>query len=318
MEENPLISVIIPVYNVSNYLIDCLTSVVGQSYRNLEIIIINDGSTDASLSICNVYKEKDNRIKIISQERKGIAVARNVGLEASSADYIMFVDGDDYINRNTIEILYENIRIFNADMSLGDYTKDLELPVSIDANKRELMSKEDMYNTLYAPHTRATVCASIMKKSLFGEDLRFPESKIYEDAFVIHKLIDRANIIVYSDNVLYYYRMREDSITHKDFSLKNLDYLEVLIDRMNFMRAKKYDYFYAREFYRYVNELRLDYKRLKKYYPNEKAKIKEMIINYNKTYTKYTRKLIIKWQIRLKLDLFRIKSYFIEKHNLFN
>ena len=318
MEENPLISVIIPVYNVSKYLIECLSSVVGQTYRNLEIIIINDGSNDASLSICDVYREKDSRVKVISKERRGIAVARNVGIDASSADYIMFVDGDDYIQRDMIEILYENMKIFNADISLADYTKELEAPVNIDPNKRILLSKEDMYNSLYDEHTRATVCTSIIKKSLFGEDLRFPEGKIYEDAFVIHKLIDRANIIVYSDNVLYYYRMREDSITHSEFSLKNLDYLGVLIDRMNFMRAKKYDYFYAREFYRYVNELRLDYMRLKKYYPNEKDKIKEMIINYNKAYTKHTRNLIIKWTIRLKLDLFKIKSYFIEKFNLFN
>ena len=203
MEENPLISVIIPVYNVSEYLIDCLSSVVGQTYRNLEIIIINDGSTDASLSVCNVYKEKDNRIRIISQESKGIAVARNVGIEASSADYIMFVDGDDYIHRNMIEILYENMKIFNADISLADYTKDSELPTDIDTKKRFLLTKEDMYNELYDPHTRATVCVSIIKKSLFGGDLRFPAGKIYEDAFVIHKLIDRANIIVYSENILY-------------------------------------------------------------------------------------------------------------------
>ena len=318
MEENPLISVIIPVYNVEKYLPECLDSVINQSYKNLEIIIINDGSTDNSLSICNEYKEKDSRIRVISQENKGLAATRNVSLELSSADYIMFLDADDYINLDTVKILYENIQIFNADMSLADYTKDLELPINVEPTKRFLMSKEDMYNSLYDKHTRATVCASIIKKSLFGEDLRFPEGKIHEDAFVIHKLIDRANIIVYSDNVLYYYRMREDSITHKEFSLKNLDYLEVLIDRMNFMRAKKYDYFYAREFYRYVNELRLDYKRLKKYYPNEKAKIKEMIINYNKVYNKHTRKLIIKWTVRLKLDLFRIKSYFIEKYNLFN
>jgi glycosyltransferase involved in cell wall biosynthesis len=316
--DNSLISVIIPVYNVEKYLPECLDSVINQSYKNLEIIIINDGSTDNSLSICNEYKEKDSRIRVISQENKGLAATRNVSLAASSADYIMFLDADDYINLDTVKVLYENIQIFNADMSLADYTKDLELSVNVDPTKRFLMSKEDMYNSLYDKHTRATVCASIIKKSLFGEDLRFPEGKIHEDAFVIHKLIDRANIIVYSDNVLYYYRMREDSITHKEFSLKNLDYLEVLIDRMNFMRAKKYDYFYAREFYRYVNELRLDYKRLKKYYPNEKDKIKEMIINYNKAYNKHTRKLIIKWTVRLKLDLFRIKSYFIEKYNLFN
>lgn len=318
MENAPLISVIIPVYNVEKYLRECLESVINQSYKNLEIIIINDGSTDNSLSICNEYKEKDNRIRVISQENRGLATTRNVGIENSRADYIMFVDSDDYIHLDIVKILYENIQIFNADISLGDYTKKAEMLMKGEPKESVLLSKEDMYNSLYDKHTRAAAWASIMKKSLFGEDLRFPDGRIYEDAFIIHKLIDRANIIVYSDNILYYYRMREDSITHNEFSLKNLDYLDVLIDRMSFMKGKNYDYFYAREFYRYVNELRMDYEKLKKYFPNEREKIKEMIIGYNKAYNINTRKLIMKKRIRLKLDLFRIKSYFIEKFNLFN
>ena len=118
MNEKPLISVIVPVYNVEKYLRKCLESIINQTYKNLQIILVNDGSTDSSLSICKEYENIDNRIIVIDKENEGPAIARNVGLDSADGDFIAFVDSDDWILENMYEVLLEKQAIHNADMTV--------------------------------------------------------------------------------------------------------------------------------------------------------------------------------------------------------
>ena len=312
MEE--LISVIVPVYNVENFLEECLISIINQSYRNLEIIIINDGSTDSSKDICEKYKKKDKRIKVIHQDNAGLSVARNTGIDNSLGKFLTFVDSDDYIHEKMIEILYNNMKKYNADISFCDYAKNENEIETLPIDSAVLMSPIDMYNGLYDKHIKIiSACLKLYKREIF-DYIRYPKGKIYEDAFVIHKILDKSKVFVYSDNKLYFYRTRKGSIMNSKYSLKQLDYLEVLLERMAFMKERGYDYFYAREFYRYVKELKVNYKKIKKYFPKETEKLKQLIKEFNKYYNKNTRKLIIKKRIRFTLDMFWIKALFIEKY----
>ena len=119
----PLISIIIPVYNVEKYLDKCINSVLMQTYKNIEILLINDGSTDSSGQICESYAKKDSRIKVIHKENGGLSDARNVGIEHSTGSYIMFVDSDDYIDCNMASVLYNLLNSTNSDMAICNCTK---------------------------------------------------------------------------------------------------------------------------------------------------------------------------------------------------
>ena len=312
MEE--LISVIIPVYNVGPFLPECLDSIINQSYKNLEIIIVNDGSTDGSRDICEKYRLMDSRIKLINQKNSGAAKARNVGIDNSSGKFLSFIDSDDYIHKDMIKILYDNIKKFNADISFCDYSIDknevLKNPTSIPI----VLPEYEMFSRLYGKNGDKIIsaCVKLHKKELFN-NIKFPAGKIYEDTFIIHKLIDVSKKIVYVGDKLYFYRMRSGSVTHSKYSLKQLEYLEVLLERMEFMKTKGYDYFYAREFYRYVKELKENYKKIKKYFPAETEKAFELIKEFNRSYNKNTRKLVFNKKIRLGLDIFHIRSLLIEK-----
>lgn len=310
-----LISVIIPVFNVKDYLTECLESVVNQTYKNLEIIIVDDGSTDGSSEICDNYAKIDNRIRVFHQEKNyGQSVARNKGIDNSKGSIITFIDSDDYIHKQMIEVLYKNLTQYNADISFCDFSREL-----IDKeikNKPRLIEKYNMYEMLYDRNNPVVGnCAKLYKKFIF-DNIRYPNGKIYEDAFIIHRIIEKAEKFVFIDDKLYYWRVRKGSTTEQKYTLKFLDYLDVSHDRMKFMKERNYEYFYIREFYRYINKLKWNYEEIKKNFSNEKEKMKELIVEFNKMYNKETRKLIMKKRLRLRMDLFHIKSLFLEKYIL--
>ncbi|MDY3000932.1 MAG: glycosyltransferase [Romboutsia timonensis] len=225
----PILSIIVPVYNVEKYLRRCLDSLINQHLKEIEIILIDDGSTDRSGIICDEYRKKDNRIFVIHKENGGLSDARNMGLDIAKGMYIAFVDSDDFISvnmfdtlvneacKNDVEIcacghykVYDNtiikednnvtnIKIFNnieaLENYLGGYGKD-----------REILT---------------VVWDKIYKKELF-DDIRFPIGKIYEDGYVTYKLLYKAKKIAYVNSRLYYYYQREGSLIRSDLSLKTL------------------------------------------------------------------------------------------------
>lgn len=205
------VSIIIPVYNSEQYLNRCIESLLNQSYSNLEIIIVNDGSTDKSLSICEKYKENDERIIIIDQDNKGVGEARNTGLKNVTGDYIMWLDSDDYIEKNHIEAFVSNIEEDNYDVAVS--LERVNIPKkenSIEIIKNLLLKK-------IAPH----LWQMIFKKEAVG-NICFEDLLVGEDfVFIIDVFLNNNNFCIFEQNS-YIYTYNEKSITHKnDLEIKN-------------------------------------------------------------------------------------------------
>lgn len=212
----PLVSVIIPIYKTEEYLEKCLDSVCGQTYSNLEIILIDDGSPDDSERIYKEYEKKDKRIKLIVQNNAGLSAARNAGLNVAAGKYISFVDSDDWIDLNTYEVLINIMEKENLDLLCFDYylsEKGREFPRSKESEEVLMNKKEFFLTMLIEDEIENYSCTKIYKKELF-ETIWFPLGKSYEDIATTYKLFLKSNRIAHYRMPLYHYYQRDDSITH--------------------------------------------------------------------------------------------------------
>ena len=222
------ISVIVPVYNVEQYLERCVDSIINQTYKNLEIILVNDGSTDNSGQLCDELARKDDRIRVVHKKNGGLSDARNVGIDEAEAELVGFIDSDDYIDEDMYEVLINNLKAANADLSMcGHYDVYNNVPESQVSDKKtwELSPQEAIKMVMEAKILSVTAVNKLYKKSLFSE-LKFEIGKIAEDAFIMIKLLDKCNKIVATNEKKYYYVHRENSITTQKFSLKFLNVIE--------------------------------------------------------------------------------------------
>ncbi len=227
---NPLVSLIVPVYNVEPYIKECLESILGQTYRNLEIILINDGSTDDSFSICKKYAESDERIRLISKENGGLASARNRGIREAKGDYIGFIDSDDRIHNKFVEALIKEILIYDCGIAVSDYSNNIK-KINYSENKSILLERSDAISRLLDDRGyKCFACNKLFKKSLFS-DINFPEGELFEDIIPLYKLFKKVQNIAYVKCPLYYYRTRKGSISRAKFTkgnyhlIKSIDYL---------------------------------------------------------------------------------------------
>ena len=222
------ISVIVPVYNVEQYLERCVDSIINQTYKNLEIILVNDGSTDNSGQLCDELAKKDDRIRVIHKKNGGLSDARNTGINEAKSDLIGFIDSDDYIDEDMYEVLMNNLKDANADLSMcGHYDVYNNVPEVQVADKKiwELSSKDAIKMVMEAKILSVTAVNKLYKKSLFS-DLKFEIGKIAEDAFIMIKLLDKCNVVVATNEKKYYYVHRENSITTQKSSTKFLNVIE--------------------------------------------------------------------------------------------
>lgn len=231
--KNDLVTVVVPVYNVEKYIIKCLNSLVNQTYENIEFIVVIDGSTDNCLSICQSFADKDSRIKIIVQENCGLSGARNTGLSLAKGKYICFVDSDDYVDAGYIEKMYLAITTSNADICCCDFWYvDEGNNKWIRKNKSsKIFTKEEALTDIFtqSQDTEIMVWNKLYKTSLFiDNDIRFDLGKTNEDNFIMYKLYNNSNKIVFINDKLYYYLQRKDSIMGNTFNEKRLDILEAL------------------------------------------------------------------------------------------
>ena len=240
-----LISIIVPVYNVEKYLKECIDSLICQSYSNIEIILIDDGSIDSSGKICDDYKNLDVRVKVIHKSNGGMSEARNVGLSEASGAYIAFVDSDDIVGKDYILYLFELLKSNDADVSvcryryidddgkiIGSYGEKDTVNVR---GKRECMKK-----FLCDEDIGTVVWGKLYKKELFS-DLCFPVGKYHEDVYISYKIVDLCNCIAIGNTAEYYYRQHESSIVHKQFVTKHLDAVDASIERAEFIHEKYSD-----------------------------------------------------------------------------
>ena len=238
--ENQLISVIVPIYNVENYLRQCLDSVLGQTFKNFEVLLVNDGSSDSSGDICREYVEKDSRFHYFEKENGGLSDARNYGIERAQGEYLTFIDSDDFVNEKHLENLFLASRLTNADITIGGFSRfengtfwlyqdyfSSDSLVSF-TSAQAIQHLDSMFDVPFLNFS--TAWGKLFKRELFSE-LRFPYGKYAEDQFIIWKLYLKARSI-YTFNVdSYVYRINKNGMSSV-FSLKHLDYIEALEERI--------------------------------------------------------------------------------------
>lgn len=208
----------------------CIKSLVSQTYKNIEIILVNDGSTDASEGICKKWAERDARIVYIQKSNGGAASARNAALECCRGQYIAFVDSDDYIDDNFIEVLQTAMKETGADISVCGWKNETESKqVQADSAKGNVIYSrvEAMNKLLYQEEFDTAMWAKLYKAHLF-EKMRFPEGNIYEDIAIIYKIFDMVERVSYTDYEGYHYLLRETGTTLKKFSVKKMDLIDVV------------------------------------------------------------------------------------------
>ena len=233
------ITVIVPVYNVENYLRKCLDSIIAQTYKNIEIIVVNDGSTDASGQICQEYTQIDNRIVYIEKENGGLSEARNVGLDKMTGSYVTFIDSDDWVELDYVEILYKKIIEYQADISVGNYysynedEKTYYFHIYGDSYYEKVYDNISIFENLYESQEMKSfalisACGKLYKAKLF-DYLRFDKGKLGEDGYLNQKMYLYVNKVVYLNQGLYAYRQRSGSIT-KTWTEK---WMHALVDAMS-------------------------------------------------------------------------------------
>ena len=234
------VSIIVPVYNVEPYLRQCLDSVLGQTFKNFEVLLVNDGSSDSSGDICREYVEKDSRFHYFEKENGGLSDARNYGIERAQGEYLTFIDSDDFVNEKHLENLFLASRLTNADITIGGFSRfengtfwlyqdyfSSDSLVSF-TSAQAIQHLDSMFDVPFLNFS--TAWGKLFKRELFNE-LRFPYGKYAEDQFIIWKLYLKARSI-YTFNVdSYVYRINKNGLSSV-FSLKHLDYIEALEERI--------------------------------------------------------------------------------------
>lgn len=236
--QNPLVSIIVPIYKVEPYLQRCLDSIVNQTYTNLEIILVDDGSPDGCPQICDEYATRDKRIVVIHKENGGLSSARNAGLDVCKGEYISFVDSDDWVEKNYIEsLLYIAIKE-NADITIGEnfISRNKNISINKSYNTKVYISKDAIFHLLKNNHIAFTVSwGKLYKRELFSS-LRFPIGKYHEDEFTTYILFYNSKKIAYTSEILYYYDQRAGSIVSTRHPWDVLEYLE---QRYIFFKEKR-------------------------------------------------------------------------------
>lgn len=241
----PLVSVIVPVYNVEKYLEVCLNSILEQTYTNLEILVVDDGATDSSPIICDRFAELDARIKVTHQTNKGLSGARNTAMDIAQGEYFMCVDSDDFIERNCVERLLDALEFANADLAVGGYVycdeKGERHEKKTVSQKKEISGAEQMKNLLTNQEIGDMAWCKLYKKELF-DGIRYPLGKYHEDVFTTYKLLARSKKTVILPEALYNYRQVQGSIMNSHFTPKHLDGIVGKLERAKFVEANYEEY----------------------------------------------------------------------------
>lgn len=229
MEQTPLISVIVPVYKVEKYLDKCIQSIVEQTYRNLEIILVEDESPDRCSEMCDQWEIEDSRIIVIHQHNGGGGKARNRAMDCAKGEYIAFVDSDDYISPNMFETLYSffstDIDIVECDYCMVENDSEKFSDQTIDSRAKKFSVDEAMRENIEGHWFQQVIWNKLYRRNVIG-DIRFPEGKLIDDEFWTYKVIGNARNLIHVEKVLYAYRQQSQSVMHISFSLRRLQGIE--------------------------------------------------------------------------------------------
>ena len=258
---SPLISVVVPIYKVENYLRGCIDSIIRQTYHNIEIILVDDGSPDDCPRICDEYTDIDERIVVIHQSNCGLSGARNTGISRATGEYITFIDSDDLIHPHYVEQLYITLSISNKKISVCSYTYDLDgFTEEISFDYKSYSSSEAIREILLERDFQPSAWGKLYSTVLF-RSVNYPVGKIYEDYYTAPHLFHLAGGVSYVNSKLYYYNNNNESIMKSKFSPKKMQYFEVA-DYVNEFINEQYPSLLPYAHYRDVNMAIAYYKKM--------------------------------------------------------
>lgn len=232
--ESKKVTVIVPVYNVEKYLEKCIVSICSQKYENLEIILVDDGSTDSSGSICDNYEILDSRIRVFHKKNGGLSDARNYALDRMSGDFVTFIDSDDYVDAEYVSLLMNAFTSESVDIAVCKWIDIDEEGAKLD-NQSDFWGISGVYSKGEAfSIIQVAACGKLYKSCLF-ENIRYPLHRFHEDEFVFHHLISKADKVSIIDIGLYYYLQRKGSIMHTEDDKRISDVIDAFDDRFDFI-----------------------------------------------------------------------------------
>lgn len=273
---NPLVSIISPVYNIAEFIGDCIESVLNQSFEDFELIIVDDGSSDDSLKICKHYQTLDSRIVIVENKHQGVSAARNSGIDKAKSEYITFIDGDDLIHQNYLEYLLSTIQQFEADIVIADYKK---ISPYFRITKNTILyeyraiefSHAEIFNLLFDEINYMTVWGKLYKRNIIGNQ-KFKDFALGEDVEFNSRVFPRAKSFFHVPSELYFYRERHNSAVSSKFDSKSLDNVRAYFCSYNNIKDTNPEYLHHALVRLYKNILSLYYISS----PEYKEEIKEL------------------------------------------
>ena len=283
MDKQPLISVIVPIYKVEEYLNQCIDSIVSQTYHNLEIILVDDGSPDNCPKICDEWAEKDDRIKVLHLQNGGAGKARNIGLSKAQGEWVVFVDGDDYIHSDMIRHLYELLD--DADLSeccIVDTFSD-RASFSVEDEEVVICNAEEALGYLIDDSIfRQTPPNKLYKREII-KNIPFPEGNLIDDEFWTYKVLGECNCLKHSSLKLYAYRQQAGSVMHKKYSILRLQALVAQYERLEYLQ-ERYPSLLQKAKIKFLLACIYHGQMVQKFCPdNEKKTAMEKIKNYYRT-----------------------------------
>lgn len=309
MSQEIFVSIIVPVYDIEEYLVECIESILAQTWKHFEIILVDDGSTDSSGKMCDEYAEKYNCIFVIHKKNGGLSSARNAGIDVARGNYLAFIDSDDVVHPDYLRELVNIVEKENADLVACDFcvgtscqwgeTSEIKYDIRRDEDVLERMNDNDVVVTV--------AWNKLYHAKFFKEyNLRYPEGKIHEDMFLTPQILHCTNKMVITNQKLYFYRQRKNSIMNSSFSIKQLDSLEAIEFRIALFTKWDKKELQLKEYESYIRKAKELYRKMKngeEEYEQEKKKIKMKMLNILKE-----KKVVylLNWKYKIKLITFLI------------
>ena len=318
----PKVSIILPVYNVEKYLSQCLDSIVNQTLKDFECICVNDGSPDNSLAILQKYAQKDKRFKIISQENKGLSVARNVGMSNVSTKYLVFVDSDDWLDKNYLQVLYENAKQTDSDIVACNYTKYYEkennFVPDILPQERKVSINDMLSLKISKGYAQPTIWSKIFRTDLLKKNnINFFENRFAcEDSPFVALSFIYLKKITYIEDILYFYRkaVKDSATSNKDklFIGKVHNFIRLIEDiiNRNMFNNNVFCYTYKLLFWDLSSFCR------KNYSDNERQKVLDLTLKLIKQIENNKDKLSFKNILKLKILKFILVNFKVKSYNI--
>ena len=310
MSQEIFVSIIVPVYDIEEYLVECIESILAQTWKHFEIILVDDGSTDSSGKMCDEYAEKYNCIFVIHKKNGGLSSARNAGIDVARGNYLAFIDSDDVVHPDYLRELVNIVEKENADLVACDFcvgtscqwgeTSEVKYDIRRDEDVLERMNDNDVVVTV--------AWNKLYHAKFFKEyNLRYPEGKIHEDMFLTPQILHCTNKMVITNQKLYFYRQRKNSIMNSSFSIKQLDSLEAIEFRIALFTKWDKKELQIKEYESYIRKAKELYRKMKngeeEEYEQEKKKIKMKMLNILKEKKVF---YLLNWKYKIKLITFLI------------